>query len=231
MEIHNPEMIEEESWEDLLDLLTADMDPEDIDVKVVADRYKEYIEQMQQFNLEVPAKAIRICAALLKVKTYAIDSEPVEYIDQEEDMGENPMDFEDEEEKTVEMETGPDLEIPVQPKPKRRMSKAELKNALKDALEVKERREERQEMREEIDHQFETEEETIKEKINSLYTRLTSVVNGDGKVRFNRLLEKQTSEEKIEKFMHVLTLENDRRVRCIQDEFLGDLHVQPEKEA
>jgi chromatin segregation and condensation protein Rec8/ScpA/Scc1 (kleisin family) len=51
------------------------------------------------------------------------------------------------------------------------------------------------------------------------------------KVHFNQLLEQQTNEEKIEKFMHVLTLENDKKVQCIQEEFLGDLHVKPEEDS
>lgn len=223
-------MLKQESWEETLELLTADMDPHDIDVSLLTQRYREYIKELREFNLEVPAKAIRICAALLKIKAYTMNDETTEY--HREEVEENPMDFEDGEEDVEELklDTGPELDIPVKPRPKRRMELGELKTALRDAMEVKERREQRQEQREMIDHQFETEEETIREKINSLYSKVTDLVNGGGKVHFNQLLEQQTSEEKIEKFMQVLTLENDEKVTCVQEEFLGDLHVKPEDE-
>lgn len=233
MQEHRAEMLAEEHWRDTLDFLTADMDPQEVDIKVLADRYREYIDELQEFDLEVPAKAIRICAALLKIKTYALDSEPTQYIEEEDHMQEDPMAFEDDEEdrgRNPDLNTGPELEIPVKPKPKRRMELSELKDALEDAMQVKEKRQERQEQREMMDHDFQTEEDTIREKMNSLYSKVRNMVSGEEKVEFNSLLENQTSEEKIEKFMHVLTLENDKKVTCIQEEFLGDLHVKPEEE-
>lgn len=232
MEEHNLEMLAEQPWEETFDLLTADMDPRSIDIAVLAERYREYIDELQELDLSVSAKAIRICAALLKMKAMALDGE-----EPQEEQRENPMDFDadlemlDEEiEPQPKLEEGPQLELPVKPRPKRRMDKSELKDALRDALEVKERREERQEERMDMDQHFEMEEQTINEKINSLFSRVKSLVSSDEAVQFSRLLEENTNEEKIEKFMHVLHLENDEKVRCIQEEFLGDLHVKPEEE-
>lgn len=223
----------EEPWEDTLEVLTADMDPSSIDIKILAERYRDYINELENFDLEVPARAIRLCAALLRIKTLAMAGNQVEETPQEE----NPMDFEDEEfmeeEERVEsdepdLRTGPDLEMPVKPKPKRRMSLNELKDALDDAMEVKERREERQEMREEIDHQMEIDEKSLDEKINSLFSRLTNLIGSSSdKVKFNQLVENTESEEQLEKFLHVLHLEDDQKVKCIQEDFFDDLHVKP----
>lgn len=231
------EMLAEQPWEDTIDFLTQDMPADEIDIAVLAERYREYLEEMQDYELSVPARAIRVCAALLNLKA-AIS---LDYEEEVEDEPENPMDFEDEElleedkqEDQADLKTPPNLEMPVRPKPKRRMQKSELKDALRDALEVKEKREERQEEREQIDEQFEFEEETLQDKINSLYSRLTNLVSSGSsteKVKFNKLLDEKTSEEKIEKFMHVLNLENDKKVKCIQDEFLGELHVKPEDDS
>lgn len=222
----------EQPWEETLEVLTADMDPSSIDIKILAERYREYIQELEEFDLEVPARAIRLCAALLRIKTLAMTGDQIE----EEQQEENPMDFEDEEmieEDMIEddepdLEVGPDLEMPVKPKPKRRMSLDELKDALDDAMEVKERREERQEMREEIDQQMEIDEKSLNEKINSLFSRLTNLVGSKSeKVNFDQLVEQNDSEERLEKFLHVLHLENDQKVKCIQDDFLDDLHVKP----
>jgi len=223
-------------WEETLDFLTADMDPQNIDIAVLADRYREYIDELHDFNMEVPARAIRVLTALLKFKTLALAGE--ETMEEE---AENPMDFEEEEmmedeefmeeDDEPDLEVGPDLEIPVKAKPKRRMTKRELKDALKDAMEVKERREERQEMRQEMEDPIGVDEESLEDKINSLWSRLTSIVSGKSEeIPFDRLVEKKDSEEKLEKFLHVLQLENEEKVRCIQEDLLDDLHVQPEED-
>lgn len=233
MDQHDAEMLSQQPWEETLELLTADMNPHEIDVTVLASRYQEYINELQELDLSVSARAIRICAALLNMKAMALDGE-----EQKEQEQENPMDFEEEElveeeaeDEEPDLEMGPELDVPVQPRPERRMELDELKDALRDAMEVKERREERQEKREEIDQQFEMQEETLNDRINSLFSRVKNMVTSNDAVEFSRLLEDKTNEEKIEKFMHVLHLENDQKVRCIQEEFLGDLHVKPEEEA
>jgi chromatin segregation and condensation protein Rec8/ScpA/Scc1 (kleisin family) len=234
MDNYDIDELADQPWEETLEFLTGDMDPQSIDIKVLAQRYREYIQELESFELEVPARAIRLCAALLRMKTLAMAGDYVE----EEEEEQNPMDFEDEdliEEEMIEddepdLEVGPELEMPVKPKPKRRMSLDELKDALDDAMEVKERREERQEMREEIDQQMEIDEKSLEDKINSLFSRLTDLVgNQSDKVDFNRLVEQKDSEERLEKFLHVLQLENDQKVECIQEEWLGDLHVKPQE--
>ncbi|MFP4038477.1 MAG: hypothetical protein ACLFTA_01690 [Candidatus Nanohaloarchaea archaeon] len=226
MEEHQVEMIAEQPWEETLEFLTADMPPQEIDISVLADRYKKYIDEMQEYDLSVPAKAVRICAALLNMKAMALYE--TEEQTQEEEM-EHPMDFEEEEDE-IELEIGPELDMPVKNRPQRRMRFEELKEALNDALEVKEQREERQERRMEIDEAFEMDEEDLTDKLDSLMDSIVSFVGRDGeKVEFESLLEQQDREEKIEKFKHVLHLENDEQVRLIQEEFLGDLHVQPEE--
>lgn len=220
-------MIAEQPWEETLEFLTADMPPQEIDIAVLADRYRKYISELQDYDLSIPAKAIRICAALLNMKAMAVyDPEELE---KDEDVEENPMDFEEDED-PVELEVGPELEMPVKNKPKRRMRFDELKDALNDALEVQEHREERQEQRIEMDQAFEMDEEDLTDKLDSLMNSIVSFVGSDDeKVEFDALLEQKDREEKIEKFKHVLHLENDEQVRLIQEEFLGDLHVRPEE--
>ncbi len=236
MDEHQVEMMVEQPWEETLDFLTADMPPQEIDIKILANRYREYIKEMQEYDLSVPAKAIRICAALLNMKAMTMYS-PDEA--EQEEFEENPMAFEDENvaeepqdsSDDVELEMGPELEIPVKNRPQRRMRIGELKDALESALEVHQQREERQEMRAEMDEAFEVDEDDITDKLNSLMDKITSFGSDDEEIHFDSLIEQQEREERIEKFKHVLHLENDEKVRLIQEEFLGDLHVRPENEA
>lgn len=234
MDDYEIDNLAEMPWEDTLEFLTSDMDPQNIDICVLTERYQNYIEELEEFDLEVPAHAIRLCAALLRIKTLALTDEQVE-----EEEPENPMDFEEEpvmdeeimEDDEPDLEVGPELEMPVKPKPKRRMSLDELTTALEDAMEVKEKRDERQELREEMEDPVGIDEKSLEEKVNSLFSRVTSLVGSSSdKVRFNRLVEDSESEEKIEKFLHVLHLENEQKVQCIQEEWLGNLEVKPEEE-
>ena len=233
MDEHRIEMMVDQPWEETLDFLTADMAPQEIDIKVLADRYRKYIKEMQEYDLSLPAKAIRICAALLNMKTMAMYTEEENQMMDEE----NPMDFEDGEleengdqsDDEVELDMGPELEIPVKNRPQRRMRIGELKDALESALEVHQQREERQEMRAEMDEAFEVDEDDITDKLNSLMDKITSFTSDDEEIHFDNLLEQREREEQIEKFKHVLHLENDEKVRLIQEEFLGDLHVRPEE--
>jgi segregation and condensation protein A len=232
MDEHRIEMMVDQPWEETLDFLTADMAPQEIDIKVLADRYRKYIKEMQDYDLSVPAKAIRICAALLNMKTMAMYTEEENQMMDEE----NPMDFEDGEleengdqsNEDIELDMGPELEIPVKNRPQRRMRIGELKDALESALEVHQQREERQEMRAEMDEAFEVDEDDITDKLNSLMDKITTFTSDDEEIHFDNLLEQREREEQIEKFKHVLHLENNEKVRLIQEEFLGDLHVRPE---
>jgi chromatin segregation and condensation protein Rec8/ScpA/Scc1 (kleisin family) len=199
---------------------------------VLADRYREYLSELQEYDLSVPAKAIRICAALLKMKAQYLEFE------EEEEQEENPMDFEEEpmmeeefveERERISIRDGPDLSVPVKAKPRRRMQLDELKDALEDAVEVKQRREERQEKRAEMDQEFAMNEEDITQKLNSLLSSVKKrITSSEEKVDFDELVEKDRK-ERIEKFKHMLHLENDQKVRLIQEEFLGDLHIKPEE--
>ncbi|NMI89074.1 hypothetical protein GLU26_01030 [Nanohaloarchaea archaeon] len=234
MEQHRAEMVAEQPWEETLEFLVSDMDPEKIDVAILADRYREYIQELQTNDLQVSAKAVRILAALLNMKAKTVNLE-----EEEENEEENPMDFEEEElieeeemiqDDEPELAVGPDLEMPVKQKPKRRMKMSELKKSLREAMEVKEKRQQRQEQRQEMDQQFEVEEEDLQSKLNSLHNRIRDFVSSPSEnVDFSRLVSSKDSEEKIEKFKHVLNLENDQKVDIIQEDFLGNLQIKPKE--
>jgi chromatin segregation and condensation protein Rec8/ScpA/Scc1 (kleisin family) len=228
MQEHRADMLSERSWEETLDFLTADMDTENIDICELADRYRSYIKELQSHDLEVSARAIRVLSALLRMKSQAM------YFEEQEQQEEDPMDFDEEIESSgrePDLEAAPDLELPVRNEPSRRMDKSELKESLREALEVREQRQERQRRREEIDQQFEVEEQTLRDRLDSLYSRITGFISSSSEeVKFSSLVDPEDPEEKIERFKHVLNLENEDRVDLIQEEFLGDLKVAPKEE-
>lgn len=236
MENFNPHELREASWEETIDVLTADMNPQDLDIILLAERYREYIQELQSHDFKVSAQAVRVCSALLNMKTQRLAWEEQEEQEEEleEEPMENPMAFEEQEEpieeEEPELDIGPDLEMPVKQKPVRRVHKEELKDSLRDAIQVKERREERQEKRQEMDQKFEMDEDDLETKLNSLMSNIKGMITSKTreKIDFNQIVGKKDNQEKIEKFKHVLHLENDEQVTLIQEEFLGDLQVKPE---
>lgn len=237
MEEFNPHELREASWEETIDVLTADMNPRDLDIILLAERYREYIQELQSHDFKVSAQAVRVCSALLNMKAERLAWEEQDQEEFEEEPMEDPMAFEEEEPEQIEengepdLEVGPDLDMPVKQKPVRRVHRNELKESLRDALEVKEKREERQERRQQMDQQFEMDEDDLETKLNNLMSNIKGLITSKTKekIDFNNLVSDQDNQERIEKFKHVLHLENDEQVELIQEDFLGDLHVKPEE--
>ncbi len=220
------EELEGRNWESVIDRFTQDMDPWSVDILTLAERYKNYLERMEDLDLEIPARLIVVCAALLKLKVELMQEARDEPRQEHDDM---VMEEAWEEESTWQDEIEvPDrtLEPPVKNNPRRRVSLDELKDALEKAVNIQEQRRERQLERE--DEEFlEIEEKDITDKLEMLMDRLTGMFSSSDKIPFEQILEQKNREEKIEKFTHILHLETDDKIRCKQDEFFGDIEIYP----
>ena len=65
-------------WEEVLVLLTKDMDPWNIDIAALADKYLKKIQSLKGHDLRIPANAILASAILLKFKARAIKISSIE---------------------------------------------------------------------------------------------------------------------------------------------------------
>lgn len=231
---HDVDAIAGQDWETVLQRFTEDMDPWAIDIVTLAERYKSYIDRMERFELTVPGRVILICAVLLRMKTeivrdlYGEDAEQ----EAEEEMAAMFGELDDEEWEEVEDEA--QLRIPeavptppVKRRSVRKVTLDELKGALEKALHVQERREERQEERRDEDYGVEVEEDDITDRLNSLYNRLKAVLGaGREAVTFSDIVEDEARTETLDRFVHIMHLETDQRVRCMQEEWLGEIEIE-----
>lgn len=234
--------IREADWEQVLERFTEDMDPWAIDIVKLADRYKSYIERLERFDLEVPGRIIVVGAVLLRMKTEVLRHE---YSDAEETVSEDELEHEVEEElddvfdfEEDELDAVEDEQLripeavptpPVKKRGKRKVTLDELKNALEKAVEIGNKREERQTERKEAkDYGIEVEEDDITNRLDQLYTSLRDRIGGndDEVVTFSDLVEQEEKQERINKFVHLMHLETDAKVDCMQEEWLGDLHIE-----
>lgn len=230
--------IREADWEHVLERFTEDMDPWAIDIVKLADRYKSYIERLERFDLEVPGRIIVVGAVLLRMKAEllrdiyedgGVDQATEEELERELDA---MFDFDEDDLEPVDADQ---LRIPeavpkppVKKKGKRKVTLDELKDALEKAVEIGQKREKRQTERKEAkDYGIEVEEDDITNRLETLYNNLRDRIGGrEDAVTFSDLVKDQEKQEKLDKFVHIMHLETDRRIDCMQEEWLGDIKIE-----
>ncbi len=228
---HSVKDISEGDWEAVLERFTQDMDPWAIDIVTLADRYKSYIERLERFDLELPGRVILIGAVLLRMKAEVLRAEhDDEAQEAEEELDEMFGDAEEWAEPQDEQQLRIPEAVPQPPVKKRGTRKVtldELTAALEDAMAIEERRGARQEERREVeDFGVEVEENDISDRLDSLLDTVRSVLQrGRDAVTFSQLVE-EDRQDQIETFVHLMHLETEERVRCIQEEFLGEIEVE-----
>ncbi len=233
--------IRQADWEQVLERFTEDMDPWAIDLVKLADRYQSYIERMERFDLEVPGRIIMVGAVLLRMKAEILrdledhgelTEEDEQHLEEEMEALDDMMDFEEDDLDAVEDEQ---LRIPeavpkppVKKKSKRKVTLDELKDALEKAVEIGNKREERQETRKQAkDYGIEVEEDDITNKLDQLYTTLRDRISStEDAITFSDIVEQQEKQEQINKFVHIMHLETDAKINCMQEEWLGDLKIE-----
>lgn len=225
-----------ESWEGVLDRLTEDMNPWDIDLAELAHRFREYLGALQVLRFEIPGRMVLACSVLLRMKSDDLlaSARPTprdelvadieEAIDQE---------FED----WVEPPNPDDFALPVLRRPGRQVTLLDLRNALGAALKVSRRRAERLIGRVEFEGDepdpfeiFEIGGTDFSDRLRALFDRIKELLAGRRVLSFFRLLEKGDKDERVRRFFEILHLAADGQIQCTQKEFLGDITIRLEQQ-
>lgn len=220
-----------ESWESVLHRLTEDMDPWDIDLSVLARRFRDYLRALQTLRFEIPGRMVLACSILLRMKSD--DLLRAEHASEREGL---ITDIEEEIEEAI----GPgDSDEPVVPEglslplfrhPRRQVTLLDLRRALQAAMTVSRRRAER------LIHQIDVEEDDpfenfeiggtdFSERLRALLERIARLLSGRRVLSFFRLLDRGDKAERVQRFFEVLHLAAEGRISCTQKEFLGDILI------
>ena len=224
MELNLDQILQSErAWEYvLLDIVRSEnLDPWDIDISRLTEKYTERINQMKEFDLKVPARLLLAAAILLRMKAdRLVDAEEREAY-AELLGGDEEFLFGDDDE-----ESGPSEEVPLLTliTKRKHLRKITLEDLI-GKLEVSMRPKERKVKVEPFVLVFD--EVDITEKIEELYQK---IMGSDGdKIPFNDLLPSKTKEDMINTLMPLLHLANDRKVKLVQENLFEDLYVLSEK--
>ncbi len=210
-------------WEEVLFQLTEDMDPWNVDLVKLTNRFMDYIKKTTEMDLRIPAKILLAAAVLYRMKAYTL----------QQDEAPEPEAVEDYEiELTSEMDdTGnriniPPIMVPAKRTPKRRVTIDELVEALGKAMKIKKRREAREIF------QVNLKGENITKMIEGIYEKLSDLFENGEKVTFTKVLgKKPTKTHKIKSFNSLLHLSNQERITCHQDELFGEIYISKSQEA
>lgn len=216
---------------------TEEMDPWDVDIGTIAERFLAMLQSLKQMNLRLPGKVLLASALLLKMKsTRFLDVDMnnldklIAYTENDEPLGDEEDYYGDDDESEplqVGEETVPKL-VPRTPQPrKRKVSVYDLVKALEKALEVKQRRKvlsQRPHPKVELPNQI----FDLTMVMNDVYgTIVEHYERGGQPLTFSRMLPEQASkEDKVFTFIPLLHLSNMQKVDLHQPVHFGDIEVQ-----
>ena len=214
------ELIHNGDWQEVITSMTHDMNPWDIDLIKLNNRFTDHIKKMHELDLRIPSK-ILLAAAII----YRLKSDTLKYVeDAPEDMGliEDEPEYEElpYNENSNDSIVIPPIQIPIKRYPKRQMGIDELVDALGKAMVIKNRRESRGIF------QIDLHGEDISKNIEDTFEKINKYLQTNNLINFNQLIGIEPSrEEKIKTFNSLLHLSNQGRILCEQPLMFGEIEI------
>ncbi len=210
------DLIDQPAWKTiLLDLVeTEKMNPWDIDVVSLAEKYIKKINELEGNNLRVPANAILACAILVKTKSKYLRLSSLEEAD------EKPVLTE--EQRALMLAEIPDL-MSNRMAREGRISLDELVMSIEDIIQRTTPRKGSARNIPRIELNFSA--VSIEEKLDEVYTLIKSKADSQGLVMFNDLVNSGEVDSVVDTFLPVLFLMNSGKILAYQNEFFGDIFV------
>jgi segregation and condensation protein A len=224
------------TWQSILyDLVRKEqMNPWDIDVSLLAQRYIEMLKKLQRMDFRISGKVLLAAAILLRIKSTRLVGDDLLDLDRllyaQDEIDEDQ--FYDELENQArekEREEIPDL-IPRTPQPrKRKVSIYDLISALEQALEVKRRRV--MKYIPPLDMKAPEKKVDISQVIKHVYLRILKYFSsGQQLMTFSQLVPSDSRSDKVYTFIPLLYLathsaETPRRIELWQKEHFGEIEI------
>lgn len=221
---------DEITWQSLLlDLIKSEqMDPWNIDISQLTQRYLKTIKDMKEANFFISGKVILACSLLLKIKSNKLINEEIYNFDSQ--LFKQEETYEELEElfdQAPNPEDKPKLTIKTPMPRKRKVSLQDLINALNKALEVEKRRNVRKEIFNRIDVKIPEKKIDISELITNVYGKILDFFKTNKKqtLTFSKLVNSEKKEDIIYSFIPLLHLDNQEKVNIKQDEPFGEIYI------
>lgn len=223
---------DEITWQTIIyDLIrTEQMDPWDIDVSLLTQKYIETVNKLQEMNFFISGKVLLASAILLKIKSHKLMDEDIAGFDSFLfNTGQEELSLGDLEEiPRLSRDQLPKLTIKTPQARKRKVNLQDLMNALQKALEVNQRRVIRK-IREEQGYnmpQIPERKIEVSKMIKDIYEKIMGFFQKKEMVTFTRLVPSERKEDKILTLIPLLHLDTQGRINMVQNEPFGEIEIQ-----
>ncbi len=220
---------DEITWQSLLYELvrTEQMDPWDIDVSELSQKYIVVLKKLKEMDCRVSGKVLLAAAILLKIKSNKLVGEDIAEFDR---MCKEPENIdEDEFYDELKNQFGADFAdkfklLPRTPQPrKRKVSIYDLVGALQSALNIRRRRVLASIPAPHI--KVPEKKYDIENLIGDIYTKVIEYLEKHNTLTFSQLVPSKEKEEKVFTFIPLLYLENQRRIDMAQEKHFGEIGI------
>jgi segregation and condensation protein A len=194
----------------------GDIDPWDIDIVDVTDRFLARVAELEKLDLRISSRTLLFASMLLRMKSDALEeSEPGDLY--EEDQGEDDL-----------QACFPALKPKVRRHAKRRVTLSELIQELKKATKRKERSDVRRFVQLQA-HDFDAlavaHSEDIETHVKQMKRELKRRFASRDQVLFSELIVDNTVEAIVETYIPLLFMATRRQIKLEQKELFGDLSI------
>ena len=223
---------DEITWQTIiLDLVkTGELDPWNVDISILSNKYLEVIKRLQKANLFISGKVLLASALLLKIKSDKLLNEDFANFDAilfPPPEVESLDDFLDYKSKRIELDTKPRLTIKTPQARKKKVTVDDLISALEKALEVNERKILRIAERQKIPENLVIPEKKIDITlvIKNLYEKIIDIFKHKPSLKFSELIPKDDRLTIISTFSPLLHLDNQEKIILTQEEPFTDIDI------
>ncbi len=209
------DLIDQPAWKSiLLDLVESEkMNPWDIDVTILSEKYLKKINELESNNLRVPANAILACAILVKTKSKYLK---LSSIDDEED--EDSI-----KNRQLLLEDIPDL-VANRSFREGKISLDELVSSIEDIIHRTSPKKNAARIIPRMEINFDS--TSIEEKMELVFNNIKSKADSEGIVLFKNLIDTEGVDGMVDTFLPVLFLMNSGKIIAYHNEFFGEIFVQ-----
>jgi len=213
-------LIDVPEWKTILiDLVNSEkMDPWNIDIIELSEKYLKKINSLDHTDLRVPANAILASAILLRAKSKLLKIPSLDELEEEKKgMGKIIEEFIPELKDVRNLREG-------------KISLDELVDAIESIVEQTKKKKLRLREMPELKFQVPVSKENITAKMEKVFERIKEKVDSQGLVLFSALLEDESSLHIIETFIPLLFLHDENKINLWQGDWVGGAFISLMKE-
>lgn len=220
---------DEITWQTIIyDLIkTEQMDPWDIDISLLSNKYLEAVKSMKEMNMFISGKVILAAALLLRIKSTKLVAEDIALFDaflfhsEDNELSDDII----ADDKSSRVKEIPRLAIKTPQARKKKVTVQDLMNALQKALEVNQRKVMREISERRVNMVVPKLKIDITKLIKDIYEKLFELFKKEEFVTFMRLVPSEKKEDKVYTFIPLLHLDNSGKINMIQEKPFEEIKI------